>query len=472
MADVELRIRNGKVFTNSTLVSADVLVAGGRIVGLVSRDDPRTAFRDIDAKGKWVLPGIVDLHAHTREPGYTYKEDFLTCSQAAAIGGITTWIDMPNVDPPTDTVERFLAKRELASAKAIVDFGHFCGGKNPEEVEKFAAAGASGFKIFQVSGAYPHDPRLAENDSGALLRSMRAIEETGLVCVVHPFNQSLFEQLVAEARAAGEPMNHYTFGEVYTQDAIWRTAVAVLLGLQELSGVRLHLVHTHAAGSLRLLKDAKERGQRVTVEVDPKYYHLSRKDLDEKGPLACPGGYITEDEERMRTIWRSINDGTIDVFGSDHAPHTREDLAVMYRNAFEAAMGSPQYDYLYSLHLTDVFDGKMSLATAVRLLCENTARILGLFPRKGAILPGSDADLVIVDPDETFVATDEGTATRVGWTPYAGWRLRGRVRETLVRGTTVARDGVAIGQPGHGRFVQAVPQRTPPDLGTPLPAQT
>lgn len=123
---------------------------------------------------------LVDTHAHTREPGYTHKEDFLSASQAGAVGGVTTMIDMPNVEPPTDTVEEFEAKRETANATSLIDFGHWVAGTNPEQVTKMAAAGATGFKTFQVSGAYPHDSRLALNDEGQIVDSFRAMAETGL----------------------------------------------------------------------------------------------------------------------------------------------------------------------------------------------------------------------------------------------------------------------------------------------------
>jgi dihydroorotase-like cyclic amidohydrolase len=243
-----------------TLVDADLLIDGGLIAGILSRDNTTEAVEDIDATDRLVLPGIIDTHAHTREPGYTHKEDFLTASQAGAAGGVTTMIDMPNVEPPTDTVETYLEKRQLADSKSIVDWGHWVAGTKIQEIPKLAEAGATGFKIFQVSGAYPHDPRLAMNDEGDLLRAMRVVAETGLPLLVHPFNQRLFEQLSDEAFAAGKPANWYTFAEVYTAEAIWHTAVNTLINLQALTGVRLNLVHTHSAGSLRLVRsDAAQR---------------------------------------------------------------------------------------------------------------------------------------------------------------------------------------------------------------------
>jgi dihydroorotase len=458
MARVRSRISGGEVMVGGQLVRADLLVDDGRIEAIIGPGEAANAAEVIDATDRLVLPGIIDLHAHTREPGYTHKEDFLTASMAGAAGGVTTMVDMPNVEPPTDTVGTYLEKRESADRKSIIDWGHFAAGTKLDEIPKLAQAGVTGYKVFQVSGAYPHDPRLAMNDDGALLRAMRAIAETGLPMVVHPFNQSLFEQLSDEAFAAGKPNNWYTFGEVYTTEEIWHTAANALINLQRLSGVRLHLVHTHSAGSLRLIREAKERGQTVTCAVDPKYYHLTRDDLRRLKGRACPGGFITEDEERMAEIWRSLEDGTIDIIDADHAPHTLEEIAVQDDDAWHAAMGSPQYDWQYSVTLTDVHDGKLSLRRAVELFSEEPAKILGIFPRKGALLPGSDADLVLVDNDRQVTLTDDGLYTKVGWTPYVGRTLRGVVTMTMLRGTVIAREREILGQPGYGQYIGGVPQ--------------
>ena len=458
MANYQTRISGGDVYLGGQLVRADLLIDEGRIAAVVETDNTAEAAETIDATDRLILPGIIDTHAHTREPGFTHKEDFLTASKAGAAGGVTTMIDMPNVEPPTDTVETFLEKREQADANSIIDFGHWVAGTKLEEIAKLADAGATGYKIFQVSGAYPHDPRLAMNDEASLLKAFRAIEKTGLPLNVHPFNQSLFEELSEEAFAAGKPANWYTFGEVYTTDAIWHTAVNTLINLQALTDVRLNLVHTHSAGSLRLIRAAKAKGQRVTASVDPKYYHLTRDDLMRLKGRACPGGFITEDADRMAEILKSLNDGTIDSIDADHAPHTLEELEQMEDDAWHSAMGSPQYDWQYTITLTDVNNGKISLRRAVELLSEAPARMLGMFPKKGALVPGSDADLVLVDIDREMTLSDEGLYTKVGWTPYLGWKVKGYVALTMLRGTVVARDREIVGTPGYGQYVAGVPQ--------------
>jgi dihydroorotase-like cyclic amidohydrolase len=261
-----------------------------------------------------------------------------------------------------------------------------------------------------------------------------------------------------QALAAGKPRDLSTFAPLYVNDAVWRSAVAVLLELQRETGARIHVLHTHSNGSIRLLRQAKALGQQVTAAVDLKYYHLTSDDVREQGPRAAPGGVITEDAERLQAIWDALGDGTIDMIDSDHAPHTLEDLERFTADPWTGPFGSPQYEYMLSVTLTDVSEGKFSLATAIRLLCENPARLAGIYPRKGAIQIGSDADLVVVDLDAETVASDDRTYTKCGWTPYAGRTLKGVPVLTMLRGTVIAKDGLVTGARGYGRYIEGVPQ--------------
>lgn len=462
---VDTRIVGGTVHTPSGPVEADVLVSGEKIAGIVSREESTAAANTIDARGLQVIPGLVDTHAHARTPGLEYKEDFFTCSQAAAVGGITTFTDMPNVDPPTDTLELFEQKREIADRDCIVDWGHLASPNRLDEIPKMAAAGVTGFKMFQVSGGYPHDPRIAMGESERVYEAFQRIAETGLHCSVHPFNQPLMDVLTRQAMEAGKPHNQHTFSEIYTEEIIWSSGVAVLLELARVTGARLHVLHTHAAASLRMLKDSKARGQRVTATVDPKYYHLTPADVEKQGPRAAPGGFVTEQPDRMRTIWESLNDGTLDMLDSDHAPHTLDDLKRYSEDPWTGPFGSPQYEYMLSLSLTDVSEGRFTFKRMIELMSENAARLIGAYPRKGAIQVGSDADIVLVDLDKEVVPSDEKTYSKSGWTPYVDWKFRGGPVLTMLRGTVVAKDGKVVGERGFGRYVAGTPQKALPLTG-------
>lgn len=460
------RIRNGVIQTPNGPVEADVLIDGEHVSALLARESGVAADAEIDASGLWVLPGLIDLHAHTRVPGYDYKEDYLTSSRAAAAGGYTTYIDMPNVEPPTTTVELYEEKKAIAAESCIIDWGHFVGPVQFDQIEGFAKAGVTGFKIFQVTGGYPHDPRLALDDPGRLYQTFQAIADTGLPCVVHPFAQTVFEYLYEEASQAGAPRDIHTFSSVYTRDVVWRTAVGILLELQRDTGVRLQVVHTHAPGSLRLLRQAKAEGVGVTVAADPKYFHLRDEDIQAQGARAIPGGAVTSDPARMEEIWRSIEDGTIDIIDSDHAPHTLEDLKLMEEDPLIGPFGAPHYDHLLSLMLTDVANGNIRLERLVHMLTEAPAKIIGLYPYKGAVLPGSSADIVLVDPNKTVVPRDGEMYSKSGWTPYDGWELKGGPVLTLLRGEVIAKDGKALAEPGNGRYIEGRPQDWAPRTST------
>ncbi|REK24852.1 MAG: hypothetical protein DWQ40_01255 [Actinobacteria bacterium] len=454
------RIRGGLVFTPTGTVEADVIVRGERIESVVepaARSDD--AEEEIDASGKWVWPGLIDLHAHTRVPGYEYKEDYATSSMAAAAGGYTTYVDMPNVEPPTTTLELFEEKRELADRDSVIDFGHFAGPTDMDQIPKLAKAGAAGFKIYQVTGGYPHDPRLAIDDPARLYETFGAIADTGLPCVVHPFSQSLFEHLYALETKRGKAADIHTFSDVYTRDIVWRLAVAILLELQRETGVRLQVVHTHAPGSLRLLRRAKQDGLGVTVAADPKYFHLRHEDIQKQGARAIPGGAVTSDPGRMQVIWDAIDDGVIDIIDSDHAPHTLEDLKLMEEDPLIGPFGAPHYDHLLSLMLTDVSTGKIRVQRLFEALTEFPARILGVYPEKGAVLPGSQADLVIIDPEMKVRPADDEMYSKSAWTPYAGWEFTGGPTLTMLRGEVIAQDGKIQVDPGFGHFVPGRAQR-------------
>lgn len=455
---VDIRISGGTVHLPSGPVAADLLVTGEQISGIVVPSDETQAQERVDATGKLVLPGIIDLHAHTRTPGYEYKEDFGSASRAAAAGGITTFVDMPNVEPPTETVRLLEDVRKIAQRECLIDWGHFASPSKLDEIPGLAAAGVTGFKMFQVSGGYPHDPRLAMGDPDKIYEAFDRIAKTGLPSVVHPFNMPLFEHLSQRAFAAGKPRDITTFSEIYTTNIVWSSAVAVLLQIQKVTGARLHTVHTHSSESLELIRRAKADGQRITAAIDPKYFHLTHKDLKEQGARAIPGGFVTEDKERLAVIWRSLNDGTIDIIDSDHAPHTLKDLERMEADPWTGPFGAPHYDHELSLLLTDVNDKKLSIARLVKLLCENPARILGIYPKKGSLLVGSDADLVIVDEKREVVPSDEKMYSKVKWTPYRGRGFVGAPVLTMLRGQVIAKNGGVTGQPGYGRYVAGVPQ--------------
>ncbi|MPZ54130.1 MAG: amidohydrolase family protein [Acidimicrobiia bacterium] len=459
---IDLRVRGGLIYSPEAPIRSDLLVRDGVIAALVGPDEEVTAAETIDADGLVVLPGLVDLHAHMRTPGYSHKEDFRTGSMAAAAGGYTTWVDMPNVDPPTTDADTLRDKRELALEESLIDFGHFASGSNPETIAELAKAGATGFKIFMIGGGYPHDDRIAASSDADLWQSFEAIAPTGLPCLVHPFNQALFDLFSEKELAAGRPRTFHTRAEIYTnRDVVWSSAVETAIHFHDELGVRLHLLHTHAVGSIARIRAAKARGLGVTAAIDPKYFHLTEEEMQRLGPRSYHGAWITGDERRLETIWNALADGTIDIIDSDHAPHTLDEIAHMNVDAWKAQGGSPQYDDLLMVLLDDVNRNRLPLATLARLLTENPAKLIGHYPNKGSLLPGTDADIVLIDMEKTTRLTDDRILSKAGWTPYQGRNVKGAPVRTISRGRTVARDGQIVDGPEmkrRARFLGGVAQ--------------
>ena len=444
------------MWLDGALADVDVVIDGEAITGFALPSVRLSARESIDARGRVVLPGMIDMHVHTREPGFTHKEDFLTATHAAAAGGITTIVDMPSVDPPTYTRDLLVAKRALAETKCVVDWAHYGAAAEPSEIPKMAEAGAAGFKLYQTAG----DPRLCAPEEDRILRLFGAIAPTGLICVVHPGNQAIFDTLSRNAWARGEPRNHVTLCKVFAEELHWELGVATLLAIQQHTGARLHIAHAHPQSVLRMIREAKAAGRDVSAECDLRFFQFSPEDVA-RGPWFSPGGYVIADPARARAIWQAFEDGTIDAITTDHAPHLREEVEHQRIDAWASAFGNPQLEHAVPVLLTDVAAGRLSLASFVRATAESPARLLGMYPEKGALAVGSNADLMLVDLDHPWTITDDGLHTKCGWTPYSGRTVSAKVTTTVLRGRVIMQDGRVLAQPGSGRYVTARPAHRP-----------
>ncbi|MBI2185003.1 MAG: dihydroorotase family protein [Thaumarchaeota archaeon] len=445
---VDLVIRNGRVLLPDGLLEAGIAVNEEKVVLVAKEPSLPKADKTIDASGKIVVPGLVDTHSHFREPGYTHKEDFLTGTKAAAAGGVTLAVDMPNCEPPTNSARTLEEKKKLAQAKAVVDFGHFVF-PTLDEIPAIAEAGALGYKIFMVKGEYPHDPRICIDDHGKMLATLQAVAKTGLPCLIHPCNMEVFDELSRQAWAQGKK-DWITFGQVYVNDLVYSTAITTLLLMAKQTAVKMHLLHTHSLEGIRAIRRAKQDGVNVSAQVDPKYFIITREELDRLGPKALPAGLIGQ--ERVQAVWDALNDGTIDVLATDHAPHTVEEVNTALKDPWIAPFGCPQLEHYLSIMLTEVKKGKISLERLMTVCSEAPAKMIGLYPQKGSIRIGSDADFTVIDLHKRKKITNDKVYTKCGWTPYEGREVEGQPVFTIVRGNIVMEDGEVVGKPGSGRL--------------------
>jgi dihydroorotase len=455
---IELRIAGGDVVTPAGRHRADVLVDGGKIAGVVSPGvELSDVGRTVDATGKLVLPGMVDPHVHTREPGFTHKEDITTATEQAAAGGVTTIFGMPNLNPATTSADTLDEVLEMYRAKSIVDYNHNPAATDATQVEPMAERGIRAFKVFMVvdtKRSYPHPQGTGMNDHGDLLRMMDAIAPTGLPFMIHPHDQALMDYIEGEIIGRGENTPQgYAKAYAAREGVIWDTAVDTLIRLSEAAGCAIHLMHMQTRRSIEAVRRAKHRGLPVTCEVNHWTLFLGTwEDVETLGPYAL--SYWIPDDAR-EAVWEGLLDGTIDMLSSDHGPHTREEKDVGWEKMWTAHTGTPGIQYQLPLLLDDARAGKLSLERAVELTASRPAEVFGLKGSKGAIVPGLDADLAIVDLERPWTITNDGVLSRCGWTPYDGRECGVSVDRTFLRGVEIYADGSVSGAPGLGRMALA-----------------
>jgi dihydroorotase len=455
----ELVIRGGTVVSPEGRVEADVAIHDGRIAALVARGAELQAERVIDATGRHLLPGAIDVHSHHREPGFTHKEDIVTATSACAAGGVTTSFAMPNVQPPPNSPERLEAMFELYRAKAIVDWNVNPAGTVPEMIPELATMGIGAFKVFMVVDTgrdYPHMPGIGVHHHGKLLEIFETIAPTGVPLMVHPHDQELMDHIEHGYWARGE-RDFRAYAKAYAayDGIIWDTAAALLLRLQQATGTQLHLLHTQTKGVVDQLRAAKDRGQQVSAEMNPWAVFLGNDwaNIERWGSYAL-SYYVPE--HNTDPLWQALRDGTIDLVSTDHAPHTREEKEPGWTDGWKAHTGTPSTQFYVPMLLDAVHQGRISLERVVGATSTEPARVFGL-RRKGRIGVGFDADIAIADLDREWTISDDIVLSRIDWTPYAGRVVRGAIERTLVRGAVVYEDGQVIGQQGWGR--QARPER-------------
>ena len=453
---VDLVVRSRRIHTPDGWRDGAVVIGGGRIVAVCAPDDEPSATRRIDATDLVVLPGLVDTHVHLRDPGFTDKEDATTGTSAAAAGGVTTVLDMPNVDPPTTDAGRLTAHLANLAGKAVVDFGHNAAATIPDNIAGLAAAGATAFKVFMmrdVGRDYPHMPGIAVDDHAILFRVCEAVAATGRPLFVHPWDQSLYELFVERAWAhSGRDFRSYARAGREGDGIVLDSGIATMLALQRATGVRLHVLHLMTIGGIALIRAAKADGRAVTAEVNPASLFVadSWDRIERWGPYAL-GMWVPD--AHAAALRRETAEGIVDVIGTDHAPHTRAEKEAGWADMFATPGGAPMVEHYLSLLLTEVDAGALTLERVVELCATGPARLVDLYPRKGAIAPGSDADLVLVDLARRSVIRAADSHSKCGWTNLEGREVVGLPVMTILRGVVVADEGRITVQPGFGRPV-------------------
>ncbi|HZP95330.1 MAG TPA: dihydroorotase family protein [Candidatus Limnocylindria bacterium] len=450
----DIVIRGATAVLEDGVRRADIAIAGGRIAAIGEAGSLPKGTRVVDAADLVALPGMIDMHSHHREPGFTHKEDLVTMGRQCAAGGVTTSVAMPNVSPPPTTAENLDAMLELYRRRASFDYNVNASGVQLDEIPKLAQRGILAFKIFMVvdtGRSYPHMPGIGLHEHGELYKRMQAVKKTGLPLMVHPHDQSLMDAIEREYWARGE-RDFRAYARAYAHDdgVIWDTAVGVLLRLQAATGVRLHLLHTQTRRVVEMLRAAKAAGQTVSAEVNPWCFWLDNDwaNIERLGSYAL--SYYVQ-PHHSAAVYAAFLDGTVDIMATDHAPHLREEKEPGWTDGWKAHTGTPSEQFYLSLLMSDVAAGKIGLERVADATATRPAKLFGLYPRKGALRVGADADIVLVDPKKKTTIRDEDVLSKCGWTPYAGREVQGIPTHTFLRGEAIYDDGKVVLREGFGR---------------------
>ncbi len=441
---VDLVIRGGRLVSSTGIMSAGIAIEGGVIVA-ISRDDALPDSREtIDATGKYVLPGVIDPHVHFRSPGYEYKEDWASGTAAAACGGVTTVFEMPNSDPPTSTVDALQIKQQIASRDAYVDYGVYglLGQQNLGDLPGLARHGVIGLKCFMGNNPIGHI------DDGAMLEGLEIAASLGLRVTVHAENATIIERKTGRLRASGrrDPLAHLeSRPAVCAVDAVER-AVA----FAEAAGAQVHIAHEGCKDALPIIRAAKHRGVAVTAETCPHYLLLTAEDMHRVGPVLRVNPPVRA-AGHAEPLWSGLADGVIDMLATDHAPHAIPEKTA--DDIWDCVSGFGGLETAIPLLLTEVNRGRITLEQYVTWSSLAPARVWGLYPRKGVLDVGSDADIVIVDLEREATIRADRFQSKSKITPFEGFRTKGQPVCTIVRGRVVMRDGALEGRRGWGRLV-------------------
>ena len=457
MADADVIVEHGTIVSEGGVFPADVVIAGERIAALTTDASGMPARQRIDARGLWVMPGGIDVHTHFEEPDPRALEGFASGGAAAAAGGLTSVVEMPQAFPTTLTPEQFEEKTRLVAQNAIVDMALWAGAVGPpsqsaRDLEEMAAAGAAAFKSFMASSS----PLFPAVDHAQLLWTMREAARLGLPYGLHAEDQHLLAAGLQLMKDAGrkDPLAHAESRPPLVETVAVNTAL--LLAAE--TGCHVHICHVASAGALALIRDAKWRGLNVTAETCPQYLMLNTDDLARLAGFARCAPALREQAE-VDAIWTFVCDGTIDLICSDHCPYTIESKQVGQEDIFQAPLGlSGVQTLLPAFYSEAVVKRGLSPERFVALIATNPARIFGLFPRKGTLAVGADADVTLLDPAAAWTVTLDDALHRQKWTPYEGAAITGRVVRTLRRGETIfddagAGDGRVAAAPGSGKFL-------------------
>ncbi len=436
---------NAKAILHGEVVDCSLALEEGKISKIGRETHMPHADQKSDLHNQLVLPGLIDEHVHLRDEGREYKEDFTSGTAAAAAGGFTTVLDMPNNDPVTMSAQRLHNRIQLAKRKILVDVGFYSEFPTDHaEIKNIVAEGAVGFKLFmgnQTGG-------LNVDDDQAVREACKILGELGVPLAVHAEDRAMLMANETKLRQA-KKASFVDFLRAHTE-TVEVAAIRRMLRLSEGTDVRLQFCHVSTQEGVEAIAEAKGAGRTVTCEVTPNHLLLTADDLAQYGGLAIMAPPV-RDKPNVDALWRGICDGSVDALGSDHAPHTFEEKTAS--NVWEIKVGVPGLETTLPLMLTLIRKNRLTFTQLTRLLAEKPAQTFNL-KNKGSLKEGNAADLTIVDFSHQYKIDATKFYSKAKFSPYHGWDVNGKVTQTIVAGQTIYQEGQIVAKPGCGSVVR------------------
>jgi dihydroorotase len=446
IALVDLALKNCKILVSGSLQTVGLAIDNGKIVSIATNNLLPKADRVIDCKGKWVIPGGIDAHVHFR----AFKEDWRSGSASAVAGGVTFVIDHGFGNPPSTSAENLNRIKTDAESKSFIDFGinGSVNANNLSKLPELAKAGVMAFGEVYMAESVGGSNTVSD---GVLLEAFRIIGEFGGIVGVHAENGgivSFFTQKLKDEKRKDQ------FAYLEARPVLSEIeAVSRALMFARYANVRLHIYHLTTLEGVKKVVEAKKMGQRVSAETCPHYLLFEREDLTKYGPYIKCNPPIRSKDDRT-ALWKAIADGGIDMVSTDHWPSLKSEKEKGWNNIWEADSGIPGVETRIPLLLTfGVNRGLLSMEKFVKIISENPAKTFGIYPQKGVIWVGSDADLTVIDFKKKATIKAENLQTNADFTPYEGWEVQGIPVTVFVRGQMVMHGGKIVGKAGCGQFV-------------------
>ena len=437
-------LKNAKMVLNGKIVKAGLAVEAGKITKIANDINLPDASLEIDVEGFIILPGIIDAHVHLRDQELAYKEDFYTGTAAAANGGVTCVLDMPKNKPVIMDVPTLRERMSIAAKKAVVNVGFFSAFPNDvKEIKNIIQEGAKAFKLYMSEKIGGLDP----DDDEVLIKAFIETWKMDIPVCVHAEDRKLLESVCTQMKEKKDNSIE-AYLKVHSPDAELK-AIDRAIRIARKIKAKIHFCHVSTAKGIQLIKSAKQTGLPVTCEASPHHLLLSSNDMKNLGAVSLTNPPLRSHDD-VHSLWSSLEDGTIDILASDHAPHSLNEKKKSV--IWEVAPGIAGLETLLPLMLTQVNRGLLSLPRLVQMTSERPAAIFGI-RNKGELKEGCSADLVVVDLKKEWKIDSSKFYSKAKFSPFDGWKVKGKPVKTFVNGRLVMNNGEITASPGEGHII-------------------